>query len=239
MAAAPPATRPRAAPRLRACAAPVCRRGAGWSRCYRSLFTSHFSRLSGERVEPAFGLAAAAPPPGALRLARRGGSGARPAADARVALVEQRVVWHRVLPDVAPHVGPAPVRQRKDFHDRPTADLVVLHQLRGPTGAGLVLPHGADPGVERDDGALQGLDLAKKAAAVRIGLIEGTRVGERRELHEIEPVALGEAPLEFVSLAEVEPGIQKNHGHRAVDPAEQVSQDHPGPTEADREGDFA
>src|SRR5437763_7335870 len=200
--------------------------------------TSHLSRFAGERVQPAFGLAAAAPPPSALGLARRGGPGARPAADARVALVEQGVVWHGVLPDVAPHVGPAPPGEREDFDDGVAVDLVVLDRLRGPTGGGLVLPHGADPGVVCDDGALQGLDLAKKTAAVRIGLIQGTRIGERRELHQIEPVALGEAPLEFVGLAEVEPGVQENYRHGAVNPADQVRQDHPATAEAHREGNL-
>src|ERR1051325_2551565 len=238
MAAAPPATRPRGAPPPRARAAPARRHVAQWSLSSPPPLPSPFSRLLGKRVQPAFRLPPA-PPPGALGLARRGGSGARPAPDARVALVEQGVVWHRVLADVAPHVVPAPVRQRKDFHDRPTADLVVLDQLRGPTGGGLVLTYGAAPGVERDDGALAPRDFPEEAAAVGVSLVQGTRIRERRELHQIEPVALGEAPLEFVGLAEVEPGIQKNYGHRAVDPAEQVSQDHATPTEADREGDLA
>src|SRR5205823_9825483 len=115
----------------------------------------HESRLPfrGERVESALSLAAAAPPPRALGFAGRSGPGAGPAADARVALVEQRVVRDAVFADVAPHVGPAPPRQGKHLDDRPASDLVVLEQLGGPTGVGLVLSHGADPGVERDDGA--------------------------------------------------------------------------------------
>src|SRR5919197_5946822 len=103
--------------------------------------------LGRKRMEPAFGLAAAAPAPGALGLAGRGGSGAGPAADARVALVEQGMVGNGVLADVVPHVGPAPVRQREDLHDRPATDLVVLDQLGAATGRGLILPHGADPSV--------------------------------------------------------------------------------------------
>src|SRR5439155_1453911 len=73
---------------------------------------------------------------------------------------------------------------------------------------------------------------------VRIGLIQGTRVGERRELHQIEAVALSEAPLEVVGLAEVEPGVQENYRHGAVDPADQVRQDHPATAEAHREGNL-
>src|SRR6266513_6108638 len=107
--------------------------------------TSHLSRFAGERVQPAFGLAAAAPSPRPLGLAGRGGPGARPAADARVALVEQRVVGNAVFADVAPHVGPAPPSEREDFDDGVAVHLVVLDQLGAPTGGGLVLSHRADP----------------------------------------------------------------------------------------------
>src|SRR5437763_15961940 len=58
--------------------------------------------LDGEGVEPALGLAGATPPPRALGFAGCRGSGARPAADARVTLVEQWVIRHAVFPDVAP-----------------------------------------------------------------------------------------------------------------------------------------
>src|SRR5437773_11567293 len=156
--------------------------------------------LDGEGVEPALGLSGAAPPPRALGLARRRGAGARPAADARVTLVEQRVIRHAVFPDVAPHVRPTPVRQRKHFHDRSAIDLVVLDQLRGRAGGGLILPHRADPRVEADNGPLERLDLADEAAAVRVRLVQGTRVGQGLELDEIEAVPLGEPLFERVRL---------------------------------------
>src|SRR3989440_932055 len=183
-------------------------------------FISHFSRFMGEGVESAFGLAAAAPPPRPLGLAGRGGPGARPATDARVALVEQRVVGNAVVADVAPHVGPAPPGEREDFDDGVAVHLVVLDQLGGPTGVRLVLPHRADPGVVCDDGALERFDLSDKAAAVRVGLVQRAGVGERGELYEIESVALGESSLELVGLAEVEPRVQKDHRHRPVDAAD-------------------
>src|SRR4030081_1127697 len=86
--------------------------------------------LDGERVQAALGLSGAAPPPRALGLAGRRRAGARPAPDARVTLVEQRVIGHAVLSDVAPHVRSTPVSQRKHFHDRATTELVVLDELR-------------------------------------------------------------------------------------------------------------
>src|SRR5205807_10643021 len=152
----------------------------------------------------------------------RGGPGARPAPDARVALVEQGMVRNAVFADVAPHVRPAPPGEREDFDHGAAVYLVVLDQLGGPTGVGLVLPHRAYPSVVCDHGALERLDLSDKAAAVGIGLVQRTRVRERGELYEIETVALGKAPLELVRLAEVEPGVQKNHRDGAVGPAAEV-----------------
>src|SRR6266852_4589038 len=126
--------------------------------------------LDGEGVQPALGLASAAPPPCALGFTGRRGSGARPAADARVALVEQRVIRHPVFPDVAPHLRPTPMREGKHLHDRAALDLMTFDDLvRGPAGR-LVLPHRADPGVEPGDRPRERLDLANRAAAVRIGL---------------------------------------------------------------------
>src|SRR5438093_13150310 len=54
-----------------------------------SPLTAHLSLLTlyGERVQAALGLAGAAPPPRALGLAGRRTAGARPAPDARVAVV--------------------------------------------------------------------------------------------------------------------------------------------------------
>src|SRR6266576_4647865 len=202
-----------------------------------SPLTAHLSLLTlyGESVQPALGLAAAAPPPRPLGLAGGGGAGARPAADARVALVEQRVIRHAVFPDVAPHVRSTPVRQRKHFHDRPAVDLVQLDERRRCAAGGLILPHGADPGVESDKGPLEWLDLADEAAAVRIGLVERTRIGQRLELDEIEAVPLGEPLLERVRLGEMEPGVEEEHRYGPVDAAEQVREHHAAPTEAHRQ----
>src|SRR5947208_5594612 len=109
--------------------------------------------LYGERVQAALGLAGAAPPPRALGFAGGGGEGARPTPDARVALIEQRVVWDAVFPDVAPHVRPTPVRQRKHFHDRPAIDLVILDDFRQRASGGLILPNRAEPRAKADHGA--------------------------------------------------------------------------------------
>src|SRR5438128_11251202 len=124
--------------------------------------------LQGKRVQAALGLAAAAPPPRPLGLAGGGGAGAWPAADARVALVEQRVIRHAVFPDVAPYVRPTPARQRKHFHDRPAVDLVILDDLRRRASGRLVLAHRADPGIEPGDRPRERFDLANRAAAVRV-----------------------------------------------------------------------
>src|SRR6184192_3396013 len=203
-----------------------------------SPLTTHLSLLTlyGERVQPALELPGAAPPARALGFAGGGGAGARPTPDARVALIEQRVVWDAVFPDVAPHVRPTPVRQRKRFHDRPVIDFVILDDFRRQATGGLILPHRADPRVEADHGARQGLDLANEAAAVRVRRVERARVGQRLELDEIEAVALGEPLLERVRLGEMEPGVEEDYRHGPVDPAEQVRKHHAPSTEAHRQG---
>src|SRR5260370_3635195 len=151
----------------------------------RSPLTARLPTLDGERVQPAFGLPGAAPPPRALGFPRYRGSRARPATDARVALIEQGVVWDSVLSDVAPHIGPVPMGEREHLDDRASRDLVEFDELRRDAGGGLILPHCADPGVESDDGPLERRDRAGEATAVGIGLVEPARGGERRELHEV------------------------------------------------------
>src|SRR5437879_8377872 len=133
--------------------------------------------LDGEGLEPALGLTGAAPPPRALGLARRRGAGARPATDARVTPVEQRVIRHAVFPDVAPHVRPTPMRQGKHFHDRPAVDLVILDDLRRRAGGRLIPSHRADPGIEPGDRSRERLALAHCAASVPVWLGTPTRVG--------------------------------------------------------------
>src|SRR5437879_9662399 len=114
--------------------------------------------LDGEGVEPALGLAGAAPPPPPLGFAGCRWSGARPATDARVTLVEQWVIRHAVFPDVARHVRPGPMRERKHFHDRPAVDLVILDHLRRRAGGRLILSHRAEPDIEPDEPPAPALD---------------------------------------------------------------------------------
>src|SRR6185437_3852375 len=151
-------------------------------------FSAHRSGLllDGEGVEPAFGLTPAAPPPRALSLAGRRAAGARPAPDARVTLVEQRVIRHAVFPDVAPHVRPTPMREGKHFHDRSAIDLVILDELGRRATGGLILSHRADPGVEPGDGPRERFHLANRAATVRVRPVQRTWIGQRLELHDIE-----------------------------------------------------
>src|SRR5256884_5926173 len=139
--------------------------------------------LDGEGVEPALGLAGATPPPRALGFAGCRGSGARPAADARVTLVEQWVIRHAVFPDVAPHVRPGPMREGKHFHHRPAVELVILDDLRGRAGGRLILSHRADPGIEPGDRPRERLDLANGAAAGPGRLGHRNRGGPGPPLH--------------------------------------------------------
>jgi len=76
------------------------------------------------------------PPPPAphARPHRAPWGGYTATADARVTLVEAAGDTARRFHDVAPHVRPAPVRQRKHFHDRSAIDLVILDELGGRSG---------------------------------------------------------------------------------------------------------
>src|SRR6266705_7216197 len=93
-----------------------------------------------EGVEPALPFGRAAPAPGPLGLAGSRGAGARPAPDARVTLIEQRVVGGLVLPDVTPHVRPAPMGERKHLDEGAAGDLVVFDYLGRRSRVGLILP---------------------------------------------------------------------------------------------------
>src|SRR5882762_6535259 len=130
------------------------------------------SQLGGEGVEPAFGLAHAAPPARPLRLAGSRGARAWPAADARESLVEQWVVQDVVLADVAPHVVPGPGGEREHLDDRLAAGFMVFDHVHAGPAAPLIAAHGADPGVEPGQGPLQRLHLTNPAAAVGIGLVQ-------------------------------------------------------------------
>src|SRR5260370_36184771 len=67
-------------------------------------------------VQATFLLELAGPAPRAFVVAMAHGLGARPATDAWVALVVQRIVRHIVLGDEAPHVLFRPVEERIDLH---------------------------------------------------------------------------------------------------------------------------
>jgi hypothetical protein len=68
-------------------------------------------------VDPALGLGLARPATVALVAVGAGAAGARLAADAGVALVEQAVVGELVVEEVAPGVAAGPAGQRRDLED--------------------------------------------------------------------------------------------------------------------------
>src|SRR3954470_14558826 len=73
--------------------------------------------LLANRMQAAFGLFHAAPAASPLvGFVRRDGARARPAADARKALVVQRVIRDRFVGDSLPNVLLRPIRKRADLH---------------------------------------------------------------------------------------------------------------------------
>src|SRR5882724_5773905 len=105
------------------------------------------------------------PPPatGAVGLAGLDRPGARRAADRRVALVVERVVRDVVLAHVLPDLVLRPLGERVQLDDRA---VVVVDLDLADVGAGspLVAAEPGDPGVERREMLVQGLDLAHVAA---------------------------------------------------------------------------
>src|SRR5206468_9074896 len=93
-------------------------------------------------------------------------------------------------------------------------DLVILDDLRRRASGRLILSHRADPGIEPGDRAGERLDLANRAAAVRVCLVQRTRVGQGLHVHDIEAVALCEPLFERVRLGEMEGRVERSEERR-------------------------
>src|SRR5437763_282436 len=69
-------------------------------------------------------------PTGALVLAGAGRAGAGPAADARVALIQQRVVRDALVEQIAPDLSARPVGERIHLRERATVRQMMLDDFR-------------------------------------------------------------------------------------------------------------
>src|SRR5262245_61855523 len=96
-------------------------------------------------VQAAFLFDRAGPAAGALVFAIRDWPGAGPAADARVALVVERIVGHVILVDETPHIFLGPGEERVDF-DQVELGIPVDNIGTGAV-ARLIAANGADPGI--------------------------------------------------------------------------------------------
>src|SRR5690349_1006282 len=99
-------------------------------------------------VQAAFLLPRPTPAAGAVILAGTYGSSARPAADAGIAAVVQRIIGDIVLGDEVPDILFRPVQERVDLHQLELG--IPLHDGRLASVRGLVLADGADPGIVPD-----------------------------------------------------------------------------------------
>src|SRR3954465_8918489 len=116
-------------------------------------------------MDAAFLVGVLLPPPaaGPLGLARHHRPCARRAARRRVAVVEQLVIGHFLVPDVVPDAVQGPVGEWVQLDD--AAVLAVELDLRDVAPAHpLLAPEARDPCVQRRELALQRLDLAARAA---------------------------------------------------------------------------
>src|SRR5215210_6257045 len=121
-------------------------------------------------MDAALELVRAGPASRALVLAPEDGTRARHAADRRIARVVQRVVRNLVHVDVGPHAFGIPVDDGLDLPDavalRPFDPLCAGARQR------LFAADTGDPRLVRGERALERLDLADVAAAVRVALPE-------------------------------------------------------------------
>src|SRR5690606_3744016 len=189
--------------------------------------TSDFANMQAALVL----LLAMAPAAGARVLAGAYRCRARLAADAGVAGVVQRVDRDVVRADVRPHVVRRPAQQRVDLPDAVLR--IGLEMLRRRARRGLIAADGGDPGVRVAEHARQRLDLAQRAAAIRIAQPErvavrgclrlerqpGTDAANRDGVLRLEP-----AP-EVVGLGKQQTGIEREELDRQPPPRGHVDQD--------------
>ena len=183
-------------------------------------------QLAAHRVDAALGLGVAGPAAVAPRARLR----AVRAADRGVALVVQRVVRHVVLDDVAPHVGLAPVGERVRL---PQPVLGVPRQLGGGRARRrLVAPQTGDPRVHALERAVEGVDLADRAAGVGIALPQLVAVQrglprDARPLEDLDldPVAVLDPLPGVVGLGEQDVRVEREDAGVRGDAQEEVEDD--------------
>src|SRR5579871_1627244 len=121
-------------------------------------------------VKAALQLCEGGPASGALAFVVANDSGAGPAADARIALIVQRVVRDFVDGDIGPDIALGPVGERIDFDQVELG--VPLHDGGPGSVRGLVATDRADPGVVTAHGFFQRFDLTNAAALIRMGSMD-------------------------------------------------------------------
>src|SRR4029453_1061306 len=165
------------------------------------------------------------------------------AADARVALIVQRIVRNVVLRNQPPDLLFRPVGQRADLYQ---AELFVPADDRhlGPVGA-LIAADGAGPGVHAEHGLVKHLHFAVGTALVGVGAIERAvvdlfvlldRVGgplqfDRDAVAAFDFLTKIEGLLKLIARVEVED--RRGRG----DLGQHVNQDHPLRTKGRRHGE--
>src|SRR5712691_11054258 len=137
-------------------------------------------------VDAAFELVAPGPAPGAFVLAGNDGTRAGNAADRRIALVVQRVVWNLVDMDVRLDALRVPVDDGLHLPD--AVPVRPLDLLRLGAGRRLAAPDPRDPRVIAGKRALERLDLADVAAAIRLGLPEPVGRIDRPERSQLQSI---------------------------------------------------
>src|SRR5262245_57352004 len=128
------------------------------------------------KVNSAFQLPLTVPSAAALVRAGDHAASAGDAADARVAVVVERVIRQFVSHDVIPHLPARPGGQRVDL-DQAMSRVPFDNADVGPRRR-LIPPERSDPGVVASEGLLERLDLADPATEVGVAFVKALAVNQ-------------------------------------------------------------
>src|SRR6185295_10773963 len=182
-------------------------------------------------MQTAFGFLKSAPTTSTLVFIYLHGRRARHAADRRIALVVERVVWNVVFQRVLPDLLLGPTRERIDLDE--SEFRVLVDNLRARACRRLVAANRRDPCAQTGEHLLQRLDLSQAATEIRIALPEFFAVPEillfershGAATFETNAVTRLESIAKLVRFGKEQIGIEIEDASRRIDTRDHVDED--------------